>query len=135
MNVTVVKEWKLPTENENFRKSNSNNSLFYVVRLQQGRHRYLKIGTTEKTIKQRFSANDYKKYSTIKFLYVAEVTTDKNPKDACYHVEDLTRSAIRETKGFTFVKNDRFKYFNLPKTLKIYTNLSNFFEIPLAAQK
>lgn len=132
MNVSVVKEWKLPTEGQRFRKTNAENSMFYVVRLQTGRQRYLKIGTTERTIGERFKGKDYKKYSTIKFLYVAEVTTDKNPKDGCYHIEDLTRSAIREQKGFTFVKNDRFKYFKLPKSLRVYTSLNNSYEIPLA---
>lgn len=121
----------MPDPLENFKKSDKNNTLFYVVRLHKGRQRFLKIGTTERSIKQRFSGNDYKKYSTIKFLYVAELTADKNPKDACYHVEDLTRSAIRETKGFTFVKNDRFKYFQLPKSLKVYTSLNDFITIPL----
>lgn len=121
----------MPDPLENFKKSDKNNTLFYVVRLHKGRQRFLKIGTTERSIKQRFSGKDYKKYSTIKFLYVAELTADKNPKDACYHVEDLTRSAIRETKGFTFVKNDRFKYFQLPKSLKVYTSLNDFITIPL----
>lgn len=130
MKVSIVNEWRLPQKGERFKKTNPENTFFYVVKLQKGRQRFLKIGTTETTIGKRFSGRDYKKYSTIKFLYVAEVTTDKRVKDGCYHIEDLTRSAIRETKGFTFVKNDRFKYFLLPKTLKIYTNLDNYFEIP-----
>jgi hypothetical protein len=132
MNVTVVKEWIKPTQGTRFVRKNKSNTFFYIVILQKGRQRYLKIGTTEKGIGARFSSEDYKKYSHIKFLWVAEVTCDKKQiSDACYHIEDLTRSAIREMPGFTFVKNDRFQYFQLPKALPIYLTLNEHFMLEI----
>jgi hypothetical protein len=131
VNVSIVKEWILPAEGQKFRRTDARNPMFYVVLLQHKRTRYLKIGTAENGIGSRFCQADYKKYSTIKLLYVAELTNDKNPKDACYHVEDLTRSALREMKGFTFVKNDRFKYFRIPDRIPIYTSLTDCKLIPL----
>jgi hypothetical protein len=132
MNVTVVKEWIKPTQGTRFVRKNKSNTFFYIVILQKGRQRYLKIGTTEKGIGTRFSSEDYKKYSHIKFLWVAEVTCDKKQiSDACYHIEDLTRSAIREMPGFTFVKNDRFQYFQLPKALPIYLTLNEHFMLEI----
>lgn len=133
MNVTVVKEWKHPDRKATkFVRTDKNNTFFYIVLLQKGRQRYLKIGTTENGIGSRFSAKDYKEYTNIKFLWVAEVACDKpNNSDACYHIEDLTRSAIREMKGFTFVKNDRFQFFQLPKELPIYLTLNNHFMLEI----
>ena len=128
MKVKVVKEWNKPNRATRFIRQDKNNPFFYIVILQKSRQRYLKVGTTEKGIGTRFSQKDYKEYSHIKFLWVAEVTCDKSHiTDACYHIEDLTRSAIREMKGFTFVKNDRFQFFQLPKALPIYLTLNNFF--------
>lgn len=132
MNVTVVKEWIKPTPGTRFVRKNKDNTFFYIVILQKGRQRYLKIGTTEKGIGARFSSEDYKKYSNIKFLWVAEVACDKkHNSDACYHIEDLTRSAIREMKGFTFVKNDRFQYFQLPSELPVYLTFNNHFMLSI----
>jgi hypothetical protein len=133
MNVKIIQEWYKPDrENTRFRREDKNNPFFYIVLLQKGRQRYLKIGTTEKGIGTRFSAKDYKEYSHIRFLWVAEVACDKaHNSDACYHVEDLTRSAIREMKGFTFVKNDRFQFFQLPKELPVYLTLNNHFMLSL----
>ena len=132
MNVKIVKEWRLPAEGQRYRRTNNNNPLFYIVLLQIGYLRYLKIGTAENGIGARFSATDYKKYSHIKILYVAELeATKKDNKNVCYHVEDLTRSAIREMNGFTFVKNDRFKYFQLPAEIPVYTGFNNYVMIPL----
>lgn len=130
MNVEIVKEWILPT-NKNFYRKDKRNPLFYVVLLQMGYLRFLKIGTAENGIGARFGNEDYKKYSHIKLLYVAELqATKKNGKNVCYHVEDLTRSAIREMKGFTFVKNDRFKYFQLPAELPVCTGFGCVKMIP-----
>jgi hypothetical protein len=132
MKVEIVKEWNRPEVGTRFIRKCKENPFFYVVVLQKGRQRYLKIGTTEKGIGARFSGEDYKKYSHIKFLWVAEVTCDKkNVADACYHIEDLTRSAIREMSGFTFVKNDRFQYFQLPKELPIYLTLNQHFMLEI----
>lgn len=132
MNVRIVKEWKRPARDTKFRRMNKENPFFYIVILQKGRQRYLKIGTAENGIGTRFSSKDYKKYSHIKFLYVAEVCCDKkHNSDACYHIEDLTRSAIREMPGFTFVRNDRFQYFQLPKELPIYLTLTNHFMLEI----
>ncbi len=133
--VAFENEWFFPSDRKSIRKKSAENSLFYVVLLQKGRQRYLKIGTTEKTISQRFSSKDYKAYSTIKFLYVAEISSPVKPEYACYHLEDLTRSKLRETKGFTFVKNDRFQFFQLPATLPIVFGFGeqDMKEIPVKA--
>ena len=132
MNVEIVKEWRLPCEGQRYRRTDPNNPLFYVVQLQIGRMRYLKIGTAENGIGARFGGKDYQKYSTIKILYVAECkATEKDHKNVCYHIEDLTRSALREMKGLTFVRNDRFKYFQLPSEIPVYTSLNNYTMIPL----
>ncbi|MGN1034626.1 MAG: GIY-YIG nuclease family protein [Oscillospiraceae bacterium] len=119
VNVEIVQEWHNLTQLDKMRKKRKENSLFYVAILQKHYNRYLKIGTTERTIKERFSQKDYQEYTNIKILYVVEL----NSKISCYHVEDLTRSAIRELKGMTFVKNDRFKYFQLPEQIPILINL------------
>lgn len=132
MKVNVVKEWNKPNRDTRFIRKDKKNTFFYIVLLQKGRQRYLKIGTTEKGIGTRFSAKDYKEYSHIKFLWVAELACDKaHNSDACYHVEDLTRSAIREMKGFTFVKNDRFQFFQLPKQLPVYLTLNEHFMLEI----
>jgi hypothetical protein len=126
MKVTVLKESYKPTREEIKAKAHADSSIFYILILQKGRQRYLKIGTTTKTLAQRLSNKDYKQYTNIKVLYVAELTCEykelKRRMQACKHVEDLTRSAIRELKGFTFIENDRFQYFNLPEYLPMYTN-------------
>lgn len=135
-NVEIVKEWLLPSKETRFRRTDKGNPFFYVVQLQTGRTRYLKIGTAENGIGTRFCGQDYKKYSTIKFLYVAELqATKKDGKNVCYHIEDLTRSALREMKGLTFVRNDRFKYFQLPTEIPLYTSLNNYTKIPLVENK
>lgn len=132
MNVNIVREWRLPASGQRYRRTNPANPLFYVVLLQIGYLRYLKIGTAENGIGARFGGRDYDKYSSIKILYVAELeATAKDKKNVCYHVEDLTRSALREMKGFTFVRNDRFKYFQLPAEIPVYTSLNNYTMIPL----
>ena len=132
MVVNVIKEWILPEKGTKFRRTTTANPMFYVVLLQMGYLRFLKIGTAENGVEKRFSAQDYKKYSSMKILYVAELeATKKDKKNVCYHVEDLTRSALREMKGFTFVKNDRFKYFQLPAEIPVYTGLNNYTMIPL----
>ena len=132
VNVEIVRDWRLPKEGQRYRRTDPNNPLFYVTLLQKGRHRYLKIGTAENGIGARFGGKDYQKYSTIKILYVAECKApEKDHKNVCYHIEDLTRSALREMKGLTFVRNDRFKYFQLPTEIPIYTSLNNYTIIPL----
>jgi hypothetical protein len=138
-NIEIVKEWLLPPREmtrKDFKQTDKSNPMFYVVAIQKGRERYLKIGTAENGISPRFIQADYKKYSTIRFLYVAELqATKKDGKNVCYHIEDLTRSALREMKGLTFVRNDRFKYFQLPKEIPLYTSLNKFFTIPLVENK
>jgi hypothetical protein len=132
VNVEIVKEWRLPADGQRFRRTDPNNPLFYVTLLQKGRMRYLKIGTAENGIGARFCGKDYQQYSKIKLLYVAECqATEKDQKNVCYHIEDLTRSALREMKGFTFVRNDRFKYFQLPNEIPIYTSMTTHIMIPL----
>lgn len=127
----VVKEWFFPENGKAIRKTSKDNGLFYVVRLQKGRKRYLKIGTTERTICQRFNAKDYQKYTSITFLYVAEISRQgSNSFDGVYEVEDLTRVHLMNTSGFTFVKNDRFRYFQLPEKLPIRIRFDQIKYIP-----
>ena len=130
MNVEIVQEWLNPAPTEKFIRTTEENPCFYITLLQNHYIRYLKVGTAENGIKVRFAQKDYKKYSTVKILYVAELKADKkNHKNVCYHVEDLTRSALREMKGLTFVKNDRFRYFQLPHKIPVYTGMNEYTEI------
>ena len=62
---------------------------------------------------------------------VLRVATEKDKKNVCYHVEELTRAALREMKGFTVVKNDRCKYFRLPDEIPVFTSMNNYTNIPL----
>ncbi len=125
MKVSIVQEWHFPDSNEQFTKFSADNSIFYIVKLRKGNHRFLKVGMTRRTAKERFSDKDYRDYSAIEIIYVAEVTCKKTPKMAGQHVEELTKCALRETSGFTFVPNDRFQYFQLPEEIPVYTNLTN----------
>lgn len=128
---SIVKEWYFPESGKSIRKTSKDNGLFYVVRLHKGRERFLKIGTTERTITQRFNAKDYKKYTSVKFLYVAEISRKgSNPFDGIYEVEDLTRVHLMNTSGFSFVKNDRFRYFQLPEKLPIRVRFDEIRYIP-----
>lgn len=129
-NVEIVRTWAFPTKDEKFIRTSESNPYFYILILQAGRKRFLKVGTSENNIRYRLAKADYKKYSSMKILFVAELLSNKEDrKNVCYHVEDLTRSAIREMKGFRFVKNDRFTYFQLPAQLPIFTSFFNSFLI------
>lgn len=132
METQIVKEWRLPTKKTRFTRTDKNNPFFYVVMLQKGRTRYLKIGTAENGIGARFGQVDYKKYSTVKILYVAELkATKKNKKNECYHIETLTRGALFELSGLRYVPNDRFTYFQLPKEIPVMTSVDTKIMIPL----
>lgn len=87
---------------------------YYVV-VYKGHHRWLKIGTSTKGT-QRFKNADYKKYTKIVPLYIFEVENENE----MYDFEDLGRTYLRNQKGLTFVKNDRFTFFQLPKELPIF---------------
>ena len=65
METQIVKEWRLPTKKTRFTRTDKNNPFFYVVMLQKGRTRYLKIGTAENGIGARFGKVDYKKLDAI----------------------------------------------------------------------
>lgn len=133
--IEIVKEWRLPSKDmtrHDFPQTDKRNPMFYIVMIQKGRQRFIKVGTAENGIKYRFIQKDYKAYSTIRFLYVAELkATEREGKSICYHIEDLTRSALREMQGLTFVKNDRFKFFQIPNEIPLYTSLNNYTLIPL----
>ena len=96
------------------RRRSADNWIFYYVLLQEAdtRRRYLKLGITSRGM-ARFKDKDYQKYSFIKPLYMIECDCANEVKD----LEDLNRVILRNTKGLTFVDNDRFKYFVLPKQL------------------
>ena len=101
-------------------------NIFYYVLLQNAktRTRYLKIGISSRSIK-RFRDADYQKYSVIKPLYIAECDCANATKD----LEDLNRTILRNTKGLTFIDNDRFRYFLLPKTLPRCEKFGEYVEI------
>lgn len=64
---------------------------------------------------KRFKDRDYKKYSFIKILYIAECDN----KTEIYDMEDLNKTILRNQKGLKWHKNDRFTYFILPKFLPV----------------
>lgn len=109
----IINESYLPTH---YRRKSKDNGIFYYVLLQDRstKRRYLKIGTSERGVK-RFKDRDYKKYSFIKVLYIAECDN----KVEIYDMEDLNKSILRNQKGLKWHKNDRFTYFQLPKILPV----------------
>lgn len=109
----IVKESYQPTT---YRRQSKDNGIFYYALLQDKttRRRYLKIGTSERGV-TRFKDKDYKKYSFIKILYIAECDN----KTEIYDMEDLNKSILRNQKGLKWHKNDRFTYFLLPKFLPV----------------
>lgn len=107
---------------------NTNNNIFYYVLLQDAKTktRYLKLGISSRGTK-RFNDADYRKYSIIKPLYIAECDSANATKD----LEDLNRTILRNTKGLTFVDNDRFRYFLLPKALPRCEKFGEYVEITI----
>lgn len=100
-----------------YRKQSAQHSIFYLVFLQTMTGiRYFKIGTTEKGLGTRFGGADYKKYSVVRLMCVIEL----DHINGCYQFEDCARSFLRFEKGFTWVKNDRFKYFTLPEVVPLF---------------
>lgn len=92
-------------------------AIAYYVIVQEGRRRYLKIGTSERgTV--RFKDRDYQKYSKITPLCIFEVDRVND----IYDFEDLNKVELRNAKGIRWIKNDRFTYFILPNELPIFTN-------------
>ena len=132
--VKIENEWFFPSVDQEYPKKTSKGqqktAFFYVILLQEERTRYLKVGTTTKTPLSRFNMKDYKKYSFIKPIYIAEVSSTKGGEQGALHIEDLTKGALREMKGFNHIKNDRFTYFQLPTTIPIYTKVGECFNIP-----
>ena len=103
-------------------------NIFYYVLLQNAttKTRYLKLGISSRGIR-RFKDADYRKYSVIKPLYIAECDSANTTKD----LEDLNRTILRNMKGLTFVDNDRFRYFLLPKTLPRCEKFGEYVEITI----
>lgn len=93
-------------------RRNKNTSWFYIIRIHSTKThiRYIKIGTTELTIANRFSKYKYADYVIDEIYFIAEL----DGKKTCYEVEDYFRKAWTEVKGFAFQRNDRFRYFNVP---------------------
>lgn len=83
MIVNIVKEWFLPENGTKFHRTTPLNPMFYVVLLQLGRIRFLKIGTAENGVGVRFCAQDYKKYNFMKILYVAELEATPQRQEKC----------------------------------------------------
>ena len=123
----IVRETFNPDIKE-YRKLDKKNGLFYYLLLQdKNKRRYLKIGTTEQYMKKRLGAKDYKKYTFIKVLYLAECDKIND----IYDLEDINRTILRNTKGMKWHKNDRFTYFRLPEHLPRTIKIVKFDEIPL----
>ena len=77
MKVTVLKETYKTTREEIKANAHADSSIFYILILQKGRQRYLKIGTTTKTLAQRLSNQDYKKYTNIKDYLDIDIFTEE----------------------------------------------------------
>jgi hypothetical protein len=133
--LNIEKEWFFPSVDQEYSKKTSKGeqktAFFYVILLQKERTRYLKVGTTTKTPLSRFNMADYKKYNFIKPIYIAEVSSTKGGEQGVLHIEDLTKGALRELKGFNHIKQDRFTYFQLPPTIPIYTKVGECYNIIL----
>ena len=133
--IKIENEWYFPSVDQQYiRKSTdkaNKTAFFYVILLQKEHTRYLKVGTTVKTPLSRFNMADYKKYSFLKPIYVAEVSSTKGGEQGVLHIEDLTKGALRELKGFNHIKQDRFTYFQLPQTIPIYTKIGEHYDIIL----
>lgn len=131
----IENEWFFPSVDQVYTKKTTKGqqktAFFYVILLQEEHTRYLKVGTTTKTPLSRFNMQDYKKYNFLKPIYVAEVSSTKGGEQGVLHIEDLTKGALREMKGFNHIKNDRFTYFQLPTTIPIYTKVGECFPILL----
>lgn len=131
----IENEWHFPSlEQEYHRKTiekTKKTAFFYVILLQKEHTRYLKVGTTTKTPLSRFAMADYQKYNFKKPIYVAEVSSTKGGEQGVLQIEDLTKGALRELKGFNHIKQDRFTYFNLPESIPIYTKVGEYKLIPL----
>lgn len=124
----IVRETFLPQGR--YRRQSTKNGIFYYVLLQEkgSRRRYLKIGTSERGA-TRFFDRDYKeKYSFVKILYIAECD---NINDI-YNLEDLNKAILRNQKGFTWHKNDRFCYFKLPNELPRCEKFNEYVSIKIA---
>ena len=130
--LTIEKEYYFPSLDHAYKnKRAKTNAFFYVILLQKENVRYLKVGTTTKSPLSRFNMADYKKYSFRKPLYVAEVSSTKGGEQGVLQIEDLTKGALRELKGFNHIKQDRFTYFQLPESIPIYTAVGEYKLIPL----
>ena len=105
--MNIVKEYFNVKDFNSISKPTKGNSFFYIIRIHQGRKRWLKIGTA-KNIISRFK---YYEYNIDEIFYIAEIEGEKdNLKYETYYRNRLTV----EKKGLHFVKNDRFSYFIIP---------------------
>ena len=105
---------------------------FYIALLYDytTRSRYLKIGTA-KTLEQRYNPKypigySYRfggghKYTHVRILAAISVEEDK-----AYSMENEAREVIKKMKGYTWIPNDRFRYFLLPQTIELPENEFTF---------
>lgn len=128
MTITIENEYFFPSLDQQYYRKHKNHAYFYVILLQKGKTRYLKVGTTTRTPFKRFQDDSYKKYNFKKPIYVAEIAEGEN---AVLQIEDLTRCALRDIKGFGYIKNDRFTYFQLPEKIPVYTDFNEYKEISI----
>lgn len=108
------------------------NLYFYIALLYDytTRSRYLKIGTAKRLDyrydSKRLMGYNYRfggghKYTHVRILAAVSVEEDK-----AYSMEDEAREVIKKMKGFTWVPNDRFRYFLLPQTIELPENEFTF---------
>ena len=108
------------------------NLYFYIALLYDytTRSRYLKVGTAKKLDKRydpkylmgcnyRFGGGH--KYTHVRILAAVSVEKDK-----AYSMENEAREVIKKMKGFTWIPNDRFRYFLLPQTIELPENEFTF---------
>lgn len=105
---------------------------FYIALLYDytTRSRYLKVGTAKRLDyrydSKRLMGYNYRfggghKYTHVRILAAVSVEEDK-----AYSMEDEAREVIKKMKGFTWVPNDRFRYFLLPQTIELPENEFTF---------
>lgn len=110
------------------RKSEGRYFVYYALVQDRETHtRYLKIGTTERGTARFNDVRTYGRYSVIRPLYMAEVST----RDEMMGFESLNRGLLIFQKGLSFVENDRFKFFKLPEYLPACFGLDEMRTIPV----
>lgn len=99
-----------------FRRTNRSSTYFYIVKCHDEAEKYIKVGTTERTIAARFSNYEY---DIDEILFVAEVPN-------CYEWEYNVKMHLKSLNGLYFLSRDRFTYSRIPKKLIEYIESLDF---------